>query len=39
MFNIEEKVLKYLKGKRVKDQPVATLTSTEVEEKTENESG
>lgn len=37
MFNIEEKVLKYLKGKRVKDQPVATLTSTEVDEGVTNE--
>ena len=30
MFNIDEKILRYLKSKKVKNEPVATLTSEEV---------
>ncbi len=32
MFNIDEKILRYLKSKKVKNEPVATLTSEEVTE-------
>ncbi|MBR6737841.1 MAG: hypothetical protein IKL82_05715 [Clostridia bacterium] len=38
MFNIEEKILKYLKGKKVKSEPIVKLTSEEeVEEKKPSE--